>query len=223
MRLSSRSLLASLAVLVSTSGQLHAQKGTDSFKWYIGPQAGVMFYKTQNQSTTGAFAAGAHVMITAKRTALMVSYDQAFRNGNVSSFADPSALTGVRSVKFNNVGRLSFMLLAMPVQTHFQPFVGLGFGILRTVRNYPDQTGLVAADEVQAANDAASTAASYGFGAATVGLQLRAGPVAVFGQYQISTGPGSSKLLVGANHTIMGGIRISLGSSKDDASSSVDR
>jgi hypothetical protein len=47
--------------------------------------------------------------------------------------------------------------------------------------------------------------------------------LAVFGQYQISTGPGSNKLLVGANHTIMGGIRLSLGSSKDDGGSSVDR
>lgn len=219
MRLPSRSLLASLAILVIGAGQLSAQKGTDSFKWYIGPEAGVMFFKTQNQSSTGAIAAGAHLMVTAKRTALLVSYDQAFRNDNVTSYSDASAPTGVRSVKFNNVGRLSFMLLAMPVQTHFQPFVGVGFGILRTVKNYPDETGLVTADEVQAAKDAAGTAGSYGFGAAMIGLQLRAGPVAAFGQYQISTGPGSGKLLVGANHSIMGGIRLSLGSARDDGAS----
>jgi len=223
MRLPSRSLLASLAVLAASASQLNAQKGTDSYKWYIGPEAGVMLFKTQNQSMTGAFAAGGHILITAKRTALMVSYDQAFRNNNVSSFSDASAPTGVRSTNFNNVGRLSFMLLAMPVQTHIQPFIGLGFGILRTVKNNPDQTGLTSADEVQAAKDAAGSAGSYGFGAATVGLQLRAGGVAVFGQYQISTGPGSNKLLVGANHSIMGGIRLSLGSSKDDAGGTVDR
>lgn len=216
MRLLSRSLLAPLAVLLATTGQAHAQKGTDSFKWYIGPQAGVMFFKTQNQSSTGAFTAGGHIMVTAKRTALLIAYDQAFRNDNVSSMVDNSAPTGVRSVTFNNVGRLSFMLLAMPVQTHFQPFIGVGFGILRTVKNYPDNTGLVTAGEVQAAKDQAGAAGSYGFGAATAGLQLRAGPVAIFGQYQISTGPGNNKLLVGANHTIMGGVRISLGGARED-------
>lgn len=216
MRLLSRSLLAPLAVLVATSGQAHAQKGTDSFKWYIGPQAGVMFFKTQNQTTSTAFTAGGHILVTARRTGLLISYDQAFRNGNVSSMADPTAPNGVRTVKFNNVGRLSFMLLAMPVQTHFQPFIGVGFGILRTVKNYPDNTGLVTADEIQAAKDAASDAGSYGFGAATAGFQVRVGGVAIFGQYQISTGPDNTKLLAGANHTVMGGVRISLGGARED-------
>lgn len=216
MRLLSRSLLAPLAVLLATTGQAHAQKGTDSFKWYIGPQAGVMLFTTQNQTETGAFAAGGHIMVTARRTALLVSYDQAFRNDNVSSMADATAVNGVRKVTFNNLGRLSFMLLAMPVQTHFQPFIGVGFGIMRTIKNYPDNTGLVTADEVQGAKDRASAAGSYGFGAATAGFQVRVGPVALFGQYQISTGPGTGKLLVGANHSIMGGLRISLGGARED-------
>jgi hypothetical protein len=216
MRLLSRSLLAPLAILVATTGQAHAQKGTDSFKWYIGPQAGVMFFKTQNQTTATAFTAGGHLLVTARRTGLLISYDQAFRNNNVSSMADPTALNGVRSVTFNNVGRLSFMLLAMPVQTHFQPFIGVGFGIMRTIKNYPDNTGLVTADEIQQAKDRAGEAGSYGFGSATAGFQVRAGGVALYGQYQISTGPGNNKLLVGANHTVMGGVRISLGSARED-------
>jgi hypothetical protein len=108
------------------------------------------------------------------------------------------------------------MLLAMPVQTHFQPFIGVGFGIMRTIKNYPDNTGLVTADEIQQAKDRAGEAGSYGFGSATAGFQVRAGGVALYGPYQISTGPGNNKLLVGANHTVMGGVRISLGSARED-------
>jgi hypothetical protein len=216
MRLLSRSLLAVLPILLASTGQASAQKQNDGFRWYFGPQVGVMVFRTPIQSATSAITGGAHIYITAKHSALELAYDEAFRNNNQSQMLDPTAPGGVRNVAFNNVGRVSATILAVPLDTHFQPYIGLGFGIMFTIHAYPDLTGLTTGAEVAAAQDAASAAGSYGFGSAVLGVQFRAGPVVVFGQGQVSSSAGTGKLLSGANYTLLGGIRISLGKAHED-------
>ena len=218
MRLLSRSLLALLPVLLASTGQAAAQKQNDGFKWYFGPQVGIMVFKTPIQSATSAITGGAHIYVTGRHAALQLAYDEAFRNNNQSQMLDPSAPSGVRNVAFNNVGRFSATIMAVPLDTHFQPYIGVGFGILMTIKEYPDLTGLVTGEEVAATQELASNAGSYGYGSAVVGVQFQAGPVMVFGQGQISSAPGIGKLLTGANYTLMGGIRISLGGSHEDIS-----
>jgi hypothetical protein len=218
MRLLSRSLLAVLAVLLASTGQASAQKQSDGARWYIGPQVGVMVFKTPIQSATSAITAGAHVYVSSHHAALMLAYDEAFRDNNQSQMLDPTAPNGVRNVAFNNVARISANIMAVPLDSHFQPYIGVGFGILLTVKNYPDLTGLVTGEEVAATQDAASSAGSYGYGSALLGVQFKAGPVVVFGEGQISTAPSIGKLLSGANYTLIGGIRISLGSAHEDVS-----
>lgn len=217
MRLLSRSLLAVLLLLAST-GQASAQKQGDGTRWYIGPQVGIMVFKTPIQSATSAVTIGAHVHVSSHHAALTLAYDEAFRDNNQSQMLDPTAPSGVRNVTFNNVGRISANIVAVPLDSHFQPYVGVGFGILLTIKNYPDLTGLVTGEEVAAAQEAASSAGSYGYGAAVLGVQFKAGPVMVFGEGQISSSPGIGKLLTGANYTLIGGIRISLGSAHEDVS-----
>jgi hypothetical protein len=218
MRLLSRSLLAVFPILLASTGQASAQKQNDGFRWYFGPQVGVMVFRTPVQSATSAITGGAHVYITAKHSALELAYDEAFRNDNVSQMLDPTAPAGVRTVYFNNVGRISASILAIPLDSHFQPYIGLGFGVMFVIHAYPDLTGLVTGDEVAAAKDAAASAGSYGFGSAVLGVQFKAGPVVVFGQGQIASSPGIGKLLSGANYTLMGGIRFSLGKAHEDIS-----
>jgi len=218
MRLLSRSLLAVLPVLLASTGQAFAQKQNDGFKWYIGPQVGVMIYRTPVQTETSAITGGVNVHITAHHAALTLAYDEAFRDNNQSQMLDPSAPSQVRTVYFNNVGRVSASIVAVPLDSHFQPYVGVGFGIMFTVKNYPDLTGLTTGDEVAAAQQLAGDASSYGFGSAVLGVQFKAGPVVVFGEGEIASSPGVGKLLYGANYTIMGGIRISLGNAHEDVS-----
>jgi len=215
MRLLSRSLLALLLLLAST-GQASAQKQSDGARWYIGPQVGVMVFKTPIQSATSAVTIGAHAFVSSHHAGLMLAYDEAFRDNNQSQMLDPSAPNGVRNVAFNNVGRISANIVALPLDSHFQPYVGVGFGILLTVKDYPDLTGLTTGEEVAAAQDAASSAGSYGYGSFVLGVQFKAGPVMVFGQGQISSAPGIGKLLYGANYSLIGGIRISLGGAHED-------
>jgi hypothetical protein len=177
-----------------------------------------MVFKTPIQSATSAVTIGAHVHVASHHAALTLAYDEAFRDNNQSQMLDPSAPNGVRNVAFNNIGRISASIMAVPLDSHFQPYVGVGFGILLTVKNYPDLTGLTTGEEVAAAQDLANSAASYGYGAMVLGVQFKAGPVMVFGEGQISSAPGIGKLLTGANYTLVGGIRISLGSAHEDIS-----
>jgi len=65
----------------------------------------------------------------------------------------------------------------------------------------------------------ANSLGSYGFGAGLIGLQAKAGGVALFGQVEAMTGPGSGKLLTGASFAASAGIRISLGSAREDVTS----
>ncbi|MFI5210401.1 MAG: hypothetical protein ACHQ2E_08155 [Gemmatimonadales bacterium] len=218
MRLLSRSLLAVLPVLLASTGQASAQKQSDGTRWYFGPQVGVMVFKTPIQSATSAITAGVQVHVSAHHTALTLAYDEAFRDNNQSQMLDPTAPSGVRNVAFNNVGRISASITAVPLDSHFQPYIGVGFGILLTVKNYPDLTGLTTGGEVAAAQDLANSAGSYGYGALVLGVQFKAGPVMVFGEGQVSSSPGIGKLLTGANYTLIGGIRISLGSAHEDIS-----
>ena len=218
MRLLSRSLLAVLPVLLASTGQAFAQKQNTGFNWYIGPEVGVMVFRTPIQTETSAISGGFNIHITAHHAALTLAYDEAFRDNNQSQMLDPSAPSGVRNVTFNNIGRISASIVAVPLESHFQPYVGVGFGVMLTIRNYPDLTGLTTGAEVAAAQDAAGSAGSYGFGSLVVGVQFKAGPVVVFGEGELASSPGVGKLLYGANYTLMGGVRISLGNAHEDVS-----
>ncbi len=48
------------------------------------------------------------------------------------------------------------------------------------------------------------------------GVQFRVGRLAAFGQYQIQTAPRAGDLLRGTGQSIMGGLRFSLGSARED-------
>jgi hypothetical protein len=227
MRMLTRASCVVVLALILASPRLTAQSsssGSGSFQWYIGPQIGTIIFETPNQTRGAVVSAGGHMLITAKRTGLFISVDEGITTNQVSSFADATApagascsgsVTGARCVTFNDLRKYSFVLMAFPLKSHFQPFIGIGWGIMQTVKNYPSLVGTVSASEVQAAQDAANSAGSYGFGTAVGGVQVRVSKFALFGQYQITTNPGNTKLLVGPTHTFQGGIRFSLGPSRE--------
>ena len=214
-------MTAALVTLISPSAQAQ-NGGRNPFSWYLGAQGGVMIFETRRQEDAAIPTLGGNLLITARRTALMISVEEGIGDNEVSGYIDPSAVAtnGVRDVTFNDIRKYSATLLVYPLKSAAQPFFGIGYGIMHL--HNPQPVGPFATpDEQENARSTAANLGSYGFGSFLAGLQLQAGSFAIFGQYQITTSPGfdtranNNKLLTGPTHTFSGGIRFSLGSAKE--------
>jgi hypothetical protein len=187
--------------------------GFDSFKWYFGGQAGVTIFETPAQTRGGIFTAGGHVLVTARRSGLLISVEEGIKTNQVSSFSDATAPGGTRRVAFNDLRKYQASLLAFPFRTIAQPYLGIGFGLMQTVKEYPQGTfATVAARD--SATSRAHSQGSFTFAAFTGGVQIRLAQFVAFGQYQITTSR-RNKLLTGPTHAFTAGMRISLGSSRE--------
>ena len=202
-------------VCLAQAPSLFAQStGFDKFAWYLGAQGGMTILETQTQ-TAGAFpAVGGHTLITAKRTGLLISVDEVIMTNETSSYSDPAVVGGRRTVIFNDARKYSFTLLAFPFNGSIQPYLGVGFGILHTVNEYPNGPFNSAAEADQA-KETADDLGTHTYPNFTAGAQARLGRFLVFGQYEIAGSPPSDHLLVGATHTFSAGLRIKIGSSRE--------
>jgi hypothetical protein len=179
---------------------------------------------------------GGHLLITARRTGLLLSVDQGFGPTQfaASSFVVLDSLDQVVDAgdlgwTYKGIRRYSAMLLAYPIRNqNIQPYLGLGVGIAHTTAN---SQGPFADGNVE------SGISSAGFLAAMGGLEFRVGPFSAFGQYQVTTKQGyqqvenvlarnvAGKVLLrridfgqwtlGAHHTLTGGLRIALGNARE--------
>lgn len=204
-------MAASLVVLVNSS--LMAQGGRNPFSWYLGAHGGVMLFETPRQTSSGIPVAGGHLLITAKRTALLLSIEEGIGSDEQSSYLDPTAPGGVRNVNFNDIRKYSAVLMVYPFKSPAQPFFGVGYGLMHLHNPWPLATLTTA--EKATADSIATERGSSGFGTFVAGLQLQAGGIALFGMYQITSSPDEGKLLEGPTHTLSGGLRFSLGSAKE--------
>jgi hypothetical protein len=215
MRMLGRTALVLGLACLAQASSLHAQSsGFDTYRWYIGGQAGVTILETQTQTAGAIFTGGAHLLVTAKRTGLLLSVDEGFARDQATSYPDPTVLGGSRQVLFNDVRKYTVAMLAFPFKSVAQPYFGLGIGYLHTVTEKPQGTF----GSPSAADTAATLAdrlGGYGFGTAIGGVQLKVNRFMLFGQYQITSGPAKGKLIVGVTHTFLGGIRIGLGSARE--------
>jgi hypothetical protein len=205
-------MTAALVTLVSSSASAQSG-GRNPFSWYFGAQGGVMMFETPRQESGGIPVVGGNILITARRTALMLSVEEGFGSDELTSFVDPTAPTGARDVTFNNIRKYSAILMAYPFRSHAQPFVGVGFGLIHL--HNPQAQNTVTVAEKAALDDSASARGSSGFGTLVAGLQLQVSGVAVYGMYQITSSPERGKLLSGPTHNLTAGIRFSLGSAKE--------
>ena len=133
-------LLGSLLVSAAAAAQ---QGGTDAFKWYVGGHGGVTSFRTAPDGRDLMPVAGGHLLVTAKRTGLLLSVDQGFGSDhNAQTFyqivdsTNSVASSGVRNWTFSGIRRYSAILVAYPVRNpNIQPFVGIGGGIMHTTGN----------------------------------------------------------------------------------------
>jgi hypothetical protein len=218
MRMLIRSIPAAALLLGLGTADLAAQQpGNGNFQWYVGGQGGAMFFKTPTQGRSGIPTFGGQALIVARRTGLMLSFEEGVGSNETSAYTDAN---GVQSVTFNDIRKYSAMLMAFPIRSAAQPYLGVGYGILHVVNPTPASAGAFQSD--------AAELGSFGFGSFVGGLQFQVGRFMAFGQYQITTSPSQKtvtsgdgtllavgRLLDGPTHTFMGGLRIGLGSARE--------
>ncbi len=211
MRLSIRAFSAALVAIALSGPAVSAQQRDDAFQWFIGAQAGVLIFETPSQNRGGMPTFGGQILIVAKRTGLLLSVDEGFGSKETSSFPDGAGNN--IPVSFKHIRRYSGTIMAFPVKGNAQPYFGGGFGIIQAVN--PSISGAFTDPNVAAAAQAdAEDRASSGFLSLIGGVQFRVGRFVGFGQYQMTSASGG-KLILGATHTLSGGLRISLGSSRE--------
>ena len=185
------------------------------FKWFFGAQAGAMLFETQSQTRSGIPAVGAHLAIVARRAGLMLGVDEGFGSDEPSAFLDPNSGNQIQPVVFDHIRRYGFNLTGYPVRGALEPYLGVGFGFLQVLK--PEVTGTFTSQEQAAISTAeAEDRSATGFMSFLAGVQFRVGRVAAFGQYQLNSSPSGGNLLRGPGHSIMAGVRFSLGSAKED-------
>ena len=193
----------------------------NNYQWFWGAQGGAFISKTNVQGTTYDPMIGGHWLITARRTALYVAYEQAvFLGDDPAIIADPNSTTGLRDVTFHDMRRLMFGVLAFPTQKVIEPFLGGGFALMQVLNPVVDCSGgspnadCPTLSDVITAQDRADEASSKAFFWLSGGVQISYGKLSVFGQY-ILTSSARGFLLAGTTHSLQGGVRYSLGTAKE--------
>jgi hypothetical protein len=237
MRISMKSitLMTLGSLLLATGVEAQTSGGAGAFQWYVGGNGGITSFRTV-EGRQWIPTAGGHFLITAKRTGLLLSVDQGFGDdeATVTQFEIRDSLNnvvdgGLFGYTFDGIRRYSAILLAYPIQNrNVQPYVGLGGGIAHYTGT---SQGPFADKSVE--DDLSST----GFGTAVAGLEFRVGPFSAFGHYQVTTKHGfkhTENVLVqnaqgrplrtrvdfgewtgGAHHSLIGGLRFSLGGARE--------
>jgi len=192
------------------------------YQWYWGAQGGAFISKTNTQPYVYDPIIGGHWLITARRTALYVAYEQAiFLSDANAVIFDPSSSgcslgTGpCRDVSFKDMRRIMFGVLAFPAQKVIEPFGGGGFALMQVLNAVPDCSAGCTSSQFAEASDRVNELSSRAFFWLMGGLQINySSKLNVFAHYLLTSGA-SNFLLQSNTHTLQGGIRYSMGSAKE--------
>ncbi len=208
-----RAATLGLIGLALVTTKVRAQQ-SDSFKWYLGAQAGLLGFETQSQLRGWAPSVGAQLNIVAKRSGLIISVDEAFGSNETTQYTDATTEARTRDVSFDRIRKYSAILTGYPVRGRTQPYFGIGFGLMQVMDPVP---GGIFTSPIQAnlARQLASRKSTDGFVTLVGGIQFRVSQMVAFGQYQLASSPSAGNLLRGPTHSLVGGLRFSLGAAKE--------
>jgi hypothetical protein len=197
-------------------GPTYEQRETDwQHKWYWGGEAGIFVFRTNFDSYSFEPTFGGHWLITGKRTALYTSVEQSiFISPRHATIVEPSGGVNPGNVQFNNLRRIMVGVLAFPAQLRIEPFAGGGFAIMEALNITTSCATCSGPGDVATLQAAAENAGTKAFFWWMGGLDIKQGRLALYGQY-ILTSAAASFLIQGTTHTFQGGLRYSLGSSKE--------
>jgi hypothetical protein len=229
MRMVTLSIPVALALCVGAAQLSAQQPGNGTFQWYVGGHGGLMNFETPVQGRDNIPMGGAHLLVTARRTGLLLSVENGFGSNEASGFTfehydSTGALLSQQAipVSFNYLRKYSAMLMAFPIKGPITPFFGIGVGILHAGGFTPD-------------DDAAKRLGSSAFGSLIGGLNFKVSRFSAFGQYQVTSGPSTQgftqfseggkerfvwrgNIYTGATHTFSAGLRFNLGNARERAS-----
>ena len=209
----------SLAVVLAQPADAQQRQHKRDYQWYWGGQAGAFYFQTGAQGYSFEPMIGGHWVITAKRTALYVAYEQAVLLSEAAAIIlDPgssgcSAGSGCRDVTFSDMRRIMFGVLAYPTRTFTEPYFGGGFAMMQVLNPTVDCTTCFGSEGFEA-QSRAEDASSKAFFWLMAGVQINRGKFALFGHY-ILTSAAQSFLIQGTTHSFQGGARISFGTAKE--------
>ncbi len=198
------------------SGKTFLAAGTSWLhQWFWGGQAGVMVFNTAYDGFSAEPTFGGHWLITAKKTALYVGYEQSFfLSARHATILEPNGVVEPGNVAFKSLRRIMMGVLAFPVQKALQPYGGGGFAIVEILNPVTTCSGCTLSDAISVQN----AAESYGTKAFfwwMGGIDVRQGRLSLYGHY-ILTSSAKTFLIDGVTHTFQGGLRYSFGTSRED-------
>jgi hypothetical protein len=207
--------VAALALCLGTA-HLSAQQqpGNSTFQWYVGGQGGIMNFETSAQGRSTIPMGGAHLLVTAKRTGLMISVEQGFGDNEASAY---------NLTTFDSTGAVSGSQVVTGTFSYIRKYSAtlMGVGIMNAGGHNPE-------------SDVANELGSTGFGSFIAGLNFRVSRLSAFGQYQVTTGSKSHAIVVDgpqstlvysgsilkdAVHTFSAGLRFGLGNARESVKS----
>ncbi len=191
-----------------------------NYQWYWGAHGGAFVSKTNTEEYAYDPVVGGHWLITARRTALYVAYEQAMFLADAHAVIfDPNSSTSsvgpaFRDVTFSDVRRIIFGVIAYPSQKVIEPMAGGGFSLQQILNPQVDCPGCTLGEATEAANRVAA-ASSKAFFWVLGGLQMNySSRFNIFAQYML-TSSSAEFLLDGNTHSLQAGVRYSLGTSKE--------
>jgi hypothetical protein len=209
-----RAVAVAVVVTFVVSASAHAQemKNFDN-SWFWGFKSGINSFAVPGHGNTSTVDLGVDWVITRTRGGLYVSANQSVFERDLE-FLDPTSNTGQRTVRVNDMRRITVAGLAFP--KHFggiTPYAGLGFmiAVLGDARVFVDSANTFPTnsflDEVERERSR-STAMVMG------GVQIQTKRAAIFGQETVIPG-NNSFLFRSVLNFFEFGIRINFGSSID--------
>ena len=191
-----------------------------NYQWYWGAHGGAFVSKTNTEEYAYDPVVGGHWLITARRTALYVAYEQAMFLADAHAVIfDPNSTNSsvgpaFRDVTFSDVRRVLFGVIAYPSQKVIEPMAGGGFALQQILNPSVDCPGCTLGEATEAA-DRVAAASSKAFFWILGGLQMNySSRFNIFAQYML-TSSSAEFLLDGNTHSLQAGLRYSLGTSKE--------
>jgi hypothetical protein len=211
-KLKAVAVAAVATIVVSASAHAQEMKNFDN-SWFWGFKSGVNSFAVPGHGNTSTVDLGVDWVITRTRGGLYVSANQSIFERDLE-FLDPTSNTGQRTIRVNDMRRITVAGLAFP--KHFggiTPYAGLGFmiAVLGDARVFVDSANTFPTnsflDEVERERSR-STAMVMG------GVQIQTKRAAIFGQETIIPS-NNSFLFRSVLNFFEFGIRINFGSSID--------
>ena len=209
-----RAVVVALVATLVVSASAHAQGMRDfDNSWFWGFKSGVNTFSVPGHGNTSTVDFGVDWVITRTKGGLYVSGNQSIFQRDLEFF-DQSSNSGQRTVRVNDMRRITLAGLAFP--KHFggiTPYAGLGYTItvLGDARVFVDSANTFPSN---AFLDEVERERSRGAVVAIGGVQIQARKLAIFAQETIVPG-NSSFLFSSVLNFFEFGVRLNFGSSID--------